>query len=340
MSVLFLASWKIVFVFGAILPGEFRMKHSSKLIRSLACTVVFAVALGAAGQSAAADDIVYRYKLGGVTDASPPPTTPPLEPPVTQPEDSGDVKTEDGQGNLIITVTDLTPDDYYWDNLVVETKTYVDQAIIREGGDPATVIPKFTVEGSAPGIVYNSFTGVVSGQPTRVGVNSLIVHAWDPDPDRDGDQDQPWQKLVDITYNIEVTPNASPVGKLMNVASETEFSKSYYTSTYYDPGVPYAMSTDNFIGGFNVDEAAAAACATIDWSFTSSVPRALKLTPLAKNVVRIDGEPDYGYFDGGYENTKFWYYPVKANAVCKDGSGTVRWNHRSPKFLLRVLAPA
>ncbi|NTF23569.1 hypothetical protein G6L37_34930 [Agrobacterium rubi] len=315
------------------------MTRISRNIRGLVFTTAFAAIIATAPPSYAAGEFIYRYKMAGASETvqPSPPIIPPVLPPVVPTDDT---KTDDGNGNLIITVTDLTPDDYYWDNLGVETKTFVDQAIIRQGRTPADVAPKFTVQGLVPGIGYNAFTGVVSGQPTTVGVHSLIVTAWDPDPDADDDDDQPWQKLVDIVYNIEVTPNLSPVRKIMNVASATQFNTSAFTSTYYDPGTPYAQSTDNFIGGFSIPDAAAAECATIDWSFTSSVPQALGLTSLAKNVVRIDGEPDYAYFDGGYANTKFWYYPVKTNAVCKDAVGAIKWNQRSPKFLLRVLAPA
>lgn len=293
-----------------------------------------AVALGAATPSNAETDFIFRYRMAGVTDvAAPKPPAPPVD-------NGEDLKVDDGNGNLIITVSDLTPDDYYWDNLIVETKSIVDQAIVREGRSPNDVTPEYTVEGVVPGITFNSFTGVVSGQPTTPGVYTLVVHAWDPDPDADGDQDPPWQKLIDITYNIEVTPNLSPVKKLMDVASATQFSESVWTTTYYDPGTPYTGSAGNFVGGFGISNEAAAECASIDWAWTSSVPQALGLTRLAKNVVRIDGDPDYDYFDGGYANAKFWYYPVKVNAVCKDGSGAVKWNHRSPKFLMRALAPA
>lgn len=314
------------------------MKFRDQIGRILVCSV----ALGAlATPSLAEGEFVYRYKMAGPTDGVVLPPPPPPPPPTPVPVDpDGDIKTDDGNGNLIITVKDLTPDDYYWDDLQEETKAYVDAALVNAGRDPAVVVPRFTVQGSVPGIHYNAFTGVVSGQPTTVGTHSLIVSAWDPDPDVDGDNDQPWQKLTDITYNIEVTPNASPIRKIMNVASATQFSNSFFTTTYYDPGAPYAQSTDNFIGGFSIPDEAAAECATIDWSFTASVPQALGLTVLAKNVVRIDGEPDYGYFNGGYENTQFWYYPVKVNAVCKDTVGATKWNHRSPKFLMRVLAPA
>lgn len=315
-----------------------RNRIHSRMLRTFVCSTAFAAVLAGAAPSHAETDFIFRYKMAGVTDVTAP--KPPVTPPVTPPVDNDDTKTDDGNGNLIITVSDLTPDDYYWDNLIVETKDIVNQAIVREGRSPDDVDPEYTVEGSVPGITFNSFTGVVSGQPTTPGVYTLIVHAWDPDPDADGDEDQPWQKLVDITYNIEVTPNQSPVKKLMNVASATQFSPSVWTTTYYDPGTPYASSAGNFVGGFNVPDADAAQCDTIEWSWTSSVPRALGLTTLAKNVIRIDGDPDYGYFDGGYANAKFWYYPVKVNAVCKDSAGAVKWNHRSPKFLLRVLAPA
>jgi hypothetical protein len=306
----------------------------NKALRTLVCTTAFATVLAGAAPTLA-NDFVYRYKMEGVTGVTDP--TPPV---VTPPSNGDDTKADDGNGGLIITVTDLTPDDYYWDNLISETKEIVDQAIVKEGRSPDDVDPEYTVEGSVPGIGFNSFTGVVSGQPTAPGTYTLIVHAWDPDPDADGDDDQPWTKLVDITYKIEVTPNLSPIKKLMTVTSATSFTPSAYTTTYYDPGTPYANSAGAFVGGFNVPDADAAACATIDWSWTSSVPRALGLTTLSKSVIRMDGDPDYGYFDGGYANAQFWYYPVKVNAVCKDSSGSTLWNHRSPKFLLRVLAPA
>jgi hypothetical protein len=298
-----------------------------------------------AGAVHAADsEFYFRYKMGGLAAFTPgEPSEPeqPSQPPV-DPNDIPDTQEGDGQGGIVIHVTDLTPADYYWDNVETDTGAYVDAAVLATGKNPADVDVEFTATGSVPGISFNPVTRVVSGKPAAPGDYSLVVHAWNPDPNADGGDEQPWEALLDITYNIHVSVNLSPVAKIMNVQSATSYDPSTATTTYYDPYSSYVTSSDAYVGGFVVPDAAAAACATIDWAVPSSVPlpQAMKLTTLSKTVARLEAEPDYTYFDKGYDNTVFWYYPVKANASCKDAAGKEIWNYRSPKFLLRVLAPA
>lgn len=308
--------------------------------RLLLCGVAFVAALAGAAHAAGEDsEFYFRYKMGGLSAFAP---TPQPKPPAVDPNDIPDTVEDDGQGGLVIQVSDLTPADYYWDNVEIDTRSYVDAAIIASGKDPSTVEVEFTATGSVPGISFNPVTRVVSGKPANPGVYTLVVHAWNPDPNADGDVEQPWEPLIDITYNIHVSENLSPVSKIMNVTSAESFDPSTATTTYYDPYSSYVTSSDAYVGGFNVPDDSAAACATIDWVVPSSVPlpQAMKLVRLSKTVSRLEADPDYAYFDKGYDNTVFWYYPVKVNASCKDGAGKEIWNYRSPKFLLRVLAPA